>query len=265
MNRVKVNDVEIAYDDVGHGMPVVLLHGFPFNRSMWSEQVEALKDQYRVITPDLRGLGDTGLQGQEAGIEDMARDVAGLLDHLGLNRVVIGGLSMGGYVALAFHRLYPLRVRALILADTKAQADTDEAKKIRYQQAEAVTKDGMEPIADRMAPRLLTPHMLEDRKEIVERVRQMMIATPRDGAAAALRAMAARTDHVIRLPQILAPTLIIVGDEDEITSTEDSELMHREIRGSKLVTIYGAAHVSNIERPDEFNQALLDFLATLQP
>src|SRR4051794_390064 len=214
MSRVKVNDIEIACDDIGRGIPVVLLHGFPFDRTMWADQVEALKDRYRVITPDLRGLGESSLQGEEAGMEDMARDVAGLLDHLGLERVVIGGLSMGGYVALAFHRLYPLRVRALVLADTRAQADTDEAKNIRYQQAQTITNDGMKPIAERMTPRILAPHTLEDRKDIVDRVRRMMTATPPLGAAAALRGMAARTDHVIRLPQILAPTLIIVGDED---------------------------------------------------
>jgi 3-oxoadipate enol-lactonase len=265
MSLVKVNEIEIAYDDVGHGMPVVLLHGFPFNRSLWADQVEALKDQYRVITPDLRGLGESSWQGEEAGMEDMAKDIAGLLDHLGLERVVLGGLSMGGYVALAFHRLYPLRVRALVLADTRAQADADEAKKIRYQQAETAVKNGMGPIADRMEPRFLSPHTLEDRKDIVDRIRQMMIATPTAGAAAALRGMASRADHVLRLQQILAPALIIVGDEDDITPAEDSELMHREIRGSKLIVIDGAGHVSNVERPDEFNKALIEFLDTLQP
>jgi 3-oxoadipate enol-lactonase len=265
MNRVPVNGIEMAFDDAGSGAPVVLLHGFPFDRTMWRDQVDALKGSYRVITPDLRGLGETGMSGAESAMTDMAADVAALLDSLNIDRVVIGGLSMGGYVALAFYRLFPLRVRGLILADTKSQADTDEAREIRRQQAETALKEGMKPIVDRMLPRILSPGTLAENSEVVSRLQKMMLSQPPRGAAAALLGMASRKDCTLLLPQIPAPTLIIVGEEDEITPSTDAELMHREIRGSRLVVIDGAAHVSNVEMPERFNTALLEFLDTLQP
>jgi pimeloyl-ACP methyl ester carboxylesterase len=256
----------MAYEEEGKGAAVLLLHGYPFNRSMWRSQMEALSERYRVITPDLRGFGETGAVSDEpATMREMAEDVAALMDELNIRRFTLGGLSMGGYVALAFYRSNPLRVRNLILADTRPQADTDEARENRERQAEQALREGMEGIADSMLPKLLSSATLNERKGVVDELRAMMTGTDPRGAAAALRGMMQRQDQTQLLPRILAPTLLIVGSEDQLTPLADAELMHREIRGSRLEVIQGAGHVSNLERPEEFNRALRDFLDSLQP
>jgi pimeloyl-ACP methyl ester carboxylesterase len=255
----------MAYDDTGSGPAVVLLHGYPFNRSMWREQTEALSASYRVITPDLRGHGETTATDEPATMDEMARDVAALMDELNIHRAAVGGLSMGGYVALAFYRRFPLRVRALILADTRSQADTEEARRTREQQARKALKEGMSGIVETSLPKALAPATMKERPKLVARVREMMMKTRPEGAAAALRGMAARIDQSDFLPSIFAPTLIIVGSEDELTPVRDAEFMRREIRGSRLEIIDGAAHVSNIENPAQFNRALKSFLDELQP
>jgi len=265
MSIARVRGIELAYEVSGAGTPVVLLHGFPFNRTLWREQVEALGERYRVVTLDLRGHGETTATRDAATMEEMAEDVAALLDELGVTaRVVLGGLSMGGYVALAFARLFPERTRALVLADTRAQADTDEARAAREETALRALDEGMHTIADAMLPKLLAPATLAARPEIVARVREMIMNTDSQGAASALRGMAVRRDQTNFLREINCPALIIVGSLDSITPTADAELMHREIRGSRLEIIEGAGHVSNIERPAEFNRALEKFLRELE-
>lgn len=259
-----VNEIGIAYDDTGSGPAVVLLHGYPFNRTLWREQTEFLRQRNRVITPDLRGHGESIVTPGAATMESMARDVADLLDHLKIGRATIGGLSMGGYVALAFYRLFSSRVRALVLADTRAQGDTEENKKTRAKLAEQARSEGMEGIADGMLPKLFAPETVAQRPEIVKRVREMMVQTPPEGAAAALAGMAERQDQRPFLSRIVVPTLIIVGRQDAITPLEDSEGMHNAIVGSQLKVIEGAGHVSNLERPEEFNEALSKFLREVE-
>ena len=265
MNVARIHGIEMAYDEVGSGSPVVLLHGYPFNRSMWHEQAEALKSTCRIITPDLRGHGDTTVTNDTVTMEEMARDVVALLDELGIERVSLAGLSMGGYVTLALYRRFPLRVRALILADTRPQADTAEARDTREDQARKILDKGMQSIADDFLKKVLTPATLSEKPDAVARVREMILKTDPHGAAAALRGMAVRHDQTEFLEAIFVPTLILVGREDQLTPPEDAELMHREIRGSRLEIIEGAAHLSNIERPAEFTRAVNSFLDALQP
>lgn len=260
MKSIRIDDIQMAYTDTGAGRPVVLIHGYPFNRSLWNEQVTALSVNHRLITPDLRGFGESEASEGTATMNRMAQDVALLLDHLEIARATIAGLSMGGYVALAFYKQFAARVRALILADTRAQADTDEGKQTRAQQAEKALTEGMAGIADAMLPKLLTPETVSKRPEIVKRVRDMMLKTKPEGAAAALHGMAERDDQTSLLAKITVPALILVGAEDAITPVADSEQMHQAIAGSRLVVLEKAGHVSNLERTDEFNQALLDFL-----
>jgi 3-oxoadipate enol-lactonase len=260
MTVIRIDNIQMAYTDSGMGRPVVLIHGYPFNRSLWNEQVAELSHSYRVIVPDLRGFGESDSSTGPATMDRMAQDVALLLDHLGISRAVIGGLSMGGYVALAFYKQFPSRVSALILADTRAQADTEEGKQTRAQQAEKALAEGMAGIADAMLPKLLTPDTVSKRPEIVKRVRDMMLKTKPEGTAAALLGMAQRDDQTQLLPQISSPVLIVVGAEDAITPVADSEKMHNAIAGSRLVVLENAGHVSNLERTEEFNQHLLDFL-----
>ncbi len=261
--------VELAYDaaGTGTGTPVVLLHGFPFNRSLWRDQATELSATHRIITPDLRGFGATPADdgAEPATMEQMATDVAALLDRLELKRVILGGLSMGGYVALAFYRLYPRRVRALILADTRAQADTDEARRNRETLAQRTLAEGMQPIADTMVHKMVAPATLTEQPEVMKHLRAMIMSTPPAGAAAALRGMALRRDQTRLLTNIIAPTLIIVGSEDAITPPADAQLMRREIGGARLEVLAGAGHCSNLERPVEFNQALKKFLADIEP
>jgi pimeloyl-ACP methyl ester carboxylesterase len=263
MPTVRIRGIDMAYDSEGVGIPILLIHGFPFNRTMWRDQVAAFSGRYRVITPDLRGLGETTQGDLPSTMDEMSRDLVALLDKLKLQRVILGGLSMGGYVALNFYRRFDLRVRGLMLFDTRAQADTEEAKEGREELAQRAEAEGIEAVVDAFLPKLLAPATFEERPEVVQRLRDMMMKTLPAGAAAALRGMAERTDSTTVLDRIMAPTLILVGSEDAITTVDDAKLMCRETMGSHLEIIEGAGHVSNFERPDEFNQAIEKYLAGL--
>lgn len=261
MAHANINNIQLVYDDEGSGPAIVLVHGYPFNRTMWDEHAAALRNNNRVIRPDLRGHGESASSEGSATMNLMAHDIASLLDHLGVSRAVIGGLSMGGYVTLAFYQLFPSRVEKLLLADTRAQADTEENKKVREEQAQKVLAEGMAGIVDTMLPKLLAPETVSKRPEVVKRVRDMMLQTKPEGAAAALRGMAQREDQTERLAQIDVATLILAGREDAITPVADSEKMHQAIANSKLIVIENAGHVSNIEQPEQFNRAMIEFLA----
>jgi len=263
MASLQIDDIQIAYTDTGIRPPILMVHGYPFNRTLWDEQVEALSSRHRVIAPDLRGFGESDAAPGTATMNLMARDLALLLNHLGIVRAAVCGLSMGGYVALALYKQLPSRVRALVLADTRAQADTEDAKQTRFQQAEKALSEGMAGIADAMLPKLLTPETVSKHPEVVKRVRDMMLKTKPEGAAAALRGMAERDDQTELLAKITVPVLILVGAEDAITPVADSEKMHAAISGSHLVVLENAGHVSNIERTEQFNDALLSFLKEL--
>jgi len=265
MSIARVRGIELAYSLEGSGTPVVLVHGFPFNRSLWDEQVAVLRERHRVLTVDLRGHGESEATAGAATMEEMAQDVAALLDELRIERTALGGLSMGGYVALAFYRLFPRRVRALLLADTRATPDTEEAKRAREELARKALEEGMRAVADAMLPKLVAPSTPTEKPEVVARLREMIRKTKTQGAAAALRGMAERRDQTSLLANILSPTLIVVGSLDALAPPSDSELMRREIRGSRLVRIEGAGHVSNLEAPEEFNRALASFLKDLEP
>lgn len=254
-------DIEIAYTDAGAGeKAIVLLHGHPFNRSMWSEQIVALQSKYHVIAPDLRGYGESGLEGEISPMSLMARDVNQLLDSLRLEKIVLGGLSMGGYAALEFYNLFPEKVAALVLADTKAAADSEEAKKKRLETAEKLMSEGIEPLVEELLPKVFAPETLEQQAETVARVREMMLKTSPAGAAAGLRGMAERADHTTLLEKINVPTLIIVGEKDELTPPAEAEKMNRAIKNSRLVKISRAGHLSPVENPSEFNRAVENFL-----
>jgi pimeloyl-ACP methyl ester carboxylesterase len=236
MTRIQINNINLAYTDTGVGRPVVLIHGYPFNRSLWTEQISALSNSNRIIAPDLRGFGDSDASRETSTMNSLA-------------------------VALAFYKQFPSRVRALVLADTRAQGDTEEAKQTRAQQAEKALSEGMAGIADTMLPKLLTPETVSKRPEIVKFVRDMMLQTKPEGAAAALRGMAEREDQTELLRKISVPTLILVGSEDAITPVADSEKMHEAIGSSSLVVLDHAGHVSNVERAQQFNDAVLHFLS----
>lgn len=254
----------MAYACAGTGPAVLLLHGYPFDKSMWSGQIEILPAAgFRAIAPDLPGMGETKSSGETTTMEEMARTASALLDELKISDAVVCGLSMGGYVAFEFVKLFPERVRALVLAGTRAPADNEQEKAGREQQVVTMLRAGMTPISVATLPKLLAPRTLADKPNVVKRVREMITRSDPKGAAAAQRGMAARRNYTDDLAEINLPTLIIVGREDSIRPMADSEFMHRGIRNSRLEIIEEAAHMTNMEQAEVFNHALLTFLKKL--
>ena len=261
MKFAHARGLEMAYVDSGEGPAVLILHGYPFDNLMWSEQLAVIAAAgFRAIAPDLRGLGETKSSSEVNTMEDMARDAAALLDHLGVEQAVVCGLSMGGYVAFEFMHLFPARVRGLVLAGTRAPADNEQEKAGREQQAQTMLRAGMVPISIATLPKLLAQRTLAEKPDVVKRVRAAITGADPKGAAAAQRGMAARRDYTEDLQKIEVPTLIIVGREDSIRPVSDAEFMHRGIRESRLEIIEDAAHMTNMEQPEVFNRALLEFL-----
>ena len=260
MSVIQVGNISIGYDDVGNGTPIVLIHGHPFDRSMWNDQKQALTESYRVITPDLRGYGETTVIAGKTLLEDFARDLGSLLDALKVDRIVLGGLSMGGQIVFAFYQLFPRRVRALILADTFAQLDSEEGRRKRLEGADRLVREGMGPYADENLPKMVSKSTITDRPLAANHVLEMMRAAHPEGAAAAMRGRSERPDYTLLLSTIAVPTLIVVGSEDEFTPVSDAEFMHQRIPNSQLVVIEDTGHMPNLERPDVFNQAVLEFL-----
>jgi 3-oxoadipate enol-lactonase len=257
MKTATINGIAMAYYDVGAGQPLLLIHAFPLSSAMWDRQIAALAEEYRVIAPDLRGFGASAPGDNATSMDQYADDLAGLLEHLGLERVAVAGLSMGGYISFAFLRRYSARVSALILADTRAGPDGEEAKQGREKSAQLAEEQGPGAIADQMLPKLLSPSASD---ELRAEVRRIIEANDRRGIAAALRAMAARPDSTALLPTIDVPTLVIVGGEDTLTPPSEAQAMHAAIPGSRLLEIPGAAHLSNIEAPQAFNTAVAQLL-----
>lgn len=264
MSTASIRGITIAFDDEGSGDPLVLVHGHPFNRSMWRPQVERFsRSGWRVIAPDLRGYGETTVVPGETTLETFARDIAALLDHLELGRVVLGGLSMGGQIVMEFHRLFPERIRALLLADTSPQAETESGKRSRNEAADRLLREGMAPYANEVLPKMVALDNIEAMPAVAEHVLAMMRTTPPKGAAAALRGRAERPDYVDMLAHIKVPTLVVVGRDDEFTPIGDAQLMHERIRNATLAILEGAAHMPNLERETEFNAALQQFLDSI--
>ena len=256
-----VGRMNLAYDDLGSGRPVLLVHGHPFDRSMWRPQAERLaRSGYRVVTPDLRGYGQSATKDTKTGLDVFAQDLVGLAGHLGLDRFVLGGLSMGGQIVMQLAKDHPERVRALLLADTFAGLDTPQAKQARYDTADRVTEEGMERYAEELLPKMISKQTRATRPDVEAHVRTMMRNAPGKGAAAALRGRAERPDYTNSLKAVEVPTLVVVGSEDEFTPVADAELIHREIRTSTLVVVEGAGHLPNLERETEFDEALSTFL-----
>jgi pimeloyl-ACP methyl ester carboxylesterase len=248
----------------GAGTPLVLLHAFPLDGRMWAPQVEALAGTYQVIVPDLRGFGAARDQAvEEAGMDLLADDVARLLDDRGLDRVVLGGLSLGGYVALAFMRRHADRVSGLVLLDTKATADGDQARDDRLQMAERVLAEGNGFVAEAMLPKLLGETTREHRPEVVDKVGSLVREQTPEAIAGAQRGMAARSATTDLLASIAVPTLVVTGEEDTLTGPEVGRDLAAGIPGARFLLVEEAGHLVNLEQPEIVNEALLDFLAPL--
>jgi 3-oxoadipate enol-lactonase len=261
--HTKINGITIAYSDRGTGLPIVFLHAFPLNRTMWTIQEKVLSSQFRIVTIDLRGHGESDAPLWRYTLDQSADDVNALLDHLAIQQALFVGLSMGGYILFAFYRKYAALVKGLILADTRAQADTAEGKDGRFQMAQTAYKQGPSAIADIMIPKLLSPTTIQTRPEIVQKVRTMIESNQISGIAGDLMAMAERPDSVPLLKQITCPAQIIVGELDQATPPSDAKIMAEKIPGAGLAIIPGAAHIANLEQPDTFNQIVAAFASEL--
>jgi 3-oxoadipate enol-lactonase len=239
---------------------LLLIHAFPLNARMWEPQLAMADRGWRVIAPHLRQFDDGPQDPPAATVDDYAGDIVDLLDALHIPEAVIGGLSMGGYVAFALCRHAARYVQGLVIADSRAEADTPQGAAGRKTMLELVAKEGPPAIADEMLPKLVGRTTLAERPDVMKRVRALALSSSTGAISGAIRALMTRPDSTPTLAAIHVPTLIIAGDEDIITPPALSEKMHAGIPGSNLVIIPSAGHVSSIERPEAFNSALANFL-----
>jgi pimeloyl-ACP methyl ester carboxylesterase len=292
VKRISGVGVDLWCEDRGAGLPLLLVHGFPLDHTMWAGQMALAAaapamlvgerfqsagppparrawpslPAIRVIAPDLRGFGRSPARGETVGMHEFADDLAALLDALGVERpVVYCGLSMGGYIGWSFWQRHREKVRALILSDTRAQADTSEAAAARREMADRVVREGPGPLVEMMLPKLLGEATLRRRPELEGQLRRTMMNNSPAAIAAAGRGMAERPDATAALPEIRCPTLLVVGAEDVISPPSEMRRMAAAIPGAKLVEIPEVGHLSPLEDSPAFNAALAEFLSSLPP
>ena len=255
----------LSYRELGEGTgdPVALLHAFPLNGRMFEPQVEAVARTCRLVAPDYPGFGRSPRTPAQPDVRYYAEGIRGLLDRLNLERVILGGVSMGGYVAFECMRLFPERVSGLILANTRPEPDSEEMRENRKKMAHRVAREGVKVLIELQMERLLARSTLENDEEVVEKVRAMILESSPDGVVAALGAMRERPDSTPLLGEISVPTLVVGGEEDAISSPEVMAAMAEKIPDSHHITLPRAGHLSNLEASKGFNAALREFLASL--
>lgn len=261
----ELNGVRLGYDDTGSGTPVLFVHGFPHDRSLWSEQCSALSTHVRCIAPDLRGFGESSTEGPFS-VEQYADDLAQLLDHLDISKAVVCGLSMGGYVAMAMWRRHPQLISALMLCDTKAGADNEEGRKKRNELIALAELEGSVAVAATQIAGMVGKTTREKRPDIVQRAEAMMQRAPVAGIVGALTAMRDRPDSKPTLSSVTVRTLVLVGDEDVLTPRAEAEAIVAALPAAahaRLEVVEGSGHASCMERPAAVTHVLADFLATL--
>ena len=258
-----INGVQLHYTEQGSGRPVLLVHGFPLDSRMWEAQAPALASaNWRVIAPDLRGFGRSQSDSPFT-LESLADELHRFAEAVGAIPFVLIGLSMGGYVSLAYAKKYLAGLRGLVLVDSKAEADTPEGKEARAKMIDLVRKDGSKAVAEQMMPKMLAKDAADQRPQTAQALRRIMEACPPKTIEHALAAMRDRPDRSGELSAISVPTLVIVGDSDAITPPAAAESMVNKIPGAQLVVIRGAGHMSPMEQPEQVNRAIRAFLDEL--
>jgi pimeloyl-ACP methyl ester carboxylesterase len=261
---IPLNDFNLSYDDVGEGsIPIICLHGYPFDKTMCQGQLDFLKSSNRIIACDIRGFGKSTDEESHLSIDLFSEDLIAFMDKLSINKAIVCGLSMGGFIALNALKRFPNRFEALILCDTQCIADTDEVKEKRYKIIDDIDANGVTDFNEGFIKSVFHKDSLRDKKELVEQLRGVVFANSQHIITMGLIALAERSETCSTLNDITIPTLIICGREDEVTPLVQSELMNSTIKGSILRVINHAGHVSNLEQPIEFNKQLLDFLTVL--
>lgn len=257
--------VAMWYRELGEGDadPLLLLHAFPLNGKMFEPQMEAFSGGRRVISPDLPGFGGSPRTPAQPDVGYYAGCVRALLDRLGIERVVLGGVSMGGYIAFECVRSFPERISGLVLANTRPDPDTEEARQTRREMALRVAEEGIGVLVELQMDRLLSPHTRAEKPDLVEKVEGIILENTPDGAVAALGAMRERPDSTATLGEIGVPTLVVGGEDDSISSPEVMAEMAGKIPHARHVTLPQTGHLSNLENPEGFNEALGDFLESV--
>lgn len=259
MKQVSSGDAEISYEVRGDGSPIVLLHPFPANHSIWQPAMAALESRYRLILPDLRGHGDSGVGEGSATMAKHAADLARIMDEEEIGQAVFVGVSIGGYILFEFWRRNRPRMKAFVLCNTKAAADAAESRATRLQAAADVLERGTEPFFESMVPKLLGETTRRTRPDLVEGALRMMRKMSPEDVALVQRGMAERPDSVDTLKTINVPTLIVTGDEDTLTGVPEAEIMKRNIAGSEMKVVAKAGHYSPWEQPGEVGRILRQF------
>lgn len=257
--------MKLTFEEHGEGKPFVLLHAFPLSNKMWQPQIEALAaENCRLILPDLRGFGESHNFSDINTMGEMACDISELLEMLKIERAIIGGLSMGGYVTFNFLKRFPEKAAALVLCDTSAGSDSEESRESRFTLIEQIETEGAQALIDEMLPKLVCENTKQNKQELVNKIEKMFSEVNPQAAIAALRGMAQRKDNSDLLNQISLPTLLIFGKEDKVTNLMTAENLSNKIPNSKLVIIEDAGHYSNLEQPEIFNMALVDFIKAVE-
>lgn len=257
----KVDNLEVSYSDLGEGnVPIVFLHGFPFDKTMWRKQLDDLKSTHRVIAYDLRGFGKSPDEGTALSMDLFGDDLIKFLDHLNIEKAIICGLSMGGYIALNVMQRFPERFEGLVLCDTQCIADSAEAKAKRMAAIEDIKENGTKEFVENFLKGVFYEDSFTSKKEVVEELKNVISSNSPEVLSRGLKALANRSETCSTLEQISIPTLIICGKEDALTPPAQAEMMHQKIKGSTLRIIENAGHVSNLEQPEVFNKYLRDFL-----
>jgi 3-oxoadipate enol-lactonase len=261
MQTVPLDDIDLAVEDRGAGSVLLLVHGFPLDHTMWRAQIDEFSQHYRVLAPDLRGCGASGLGGGEVTMRRYADDLAVLLERLGIrDKIVYCGLSMGGYIAWQFWQKYAERLAGLVVCDTRAAGDTPQAQAGRAELAARVLAEGAKAAADAMLPKLFGPESERNHPQAIEQTRAAILANPPAGIAAALDGMAKRPDATEMLAGIDVPTLVVAGEHDSISPVAEMRGIAARIPGAELAVIPNAGHMSPLEEPRAFNEALGRFL-----
>lgn len=260
----EVNNITISYNDVGEGsVPILFLHGFPFDKSMWKGQLDSLKSSNRVIACDIRGFGKSTDEKTALSIDLFCDDLISFMNKLNIDKAVVCGFSMGGYISLNAIKRFPERFEALILCDTQCIADTVEVKENRYKKIEQINLDGAAEFNEKFIKSVFHPDSLTNKIELVENLRSIVFANSKEIIIAGLTALAERSETCSSLKSITVKTFIICGREDVVTPLAQSQFMQEHIQESSLKIINNAGHVANLEQPDEFNKHLLDFINSL--
>lgn len=258
--QLRTDTADLSYEVAGEGTPLLFLHAFPLDLTMWDGQAAALTGAARVVRFDARGFGGSSPVGGALTMERIADDGAALLDHLSIEKAIVAGCSMGGYACFAMARRHPSRVRALILQDTRAGADSAEARQNRVTLAERVRKEGAKVAADAFLPKLLGATTQRERPELVKRVRGMILSASPNSIADALLGLGARPDCTPMLATLSVPTLVLCGAEDLLTPPSEAEAMVAAIPGARLALLPRAGHLANLENPTEYNRVVGDFV-----